>query len=108
MRGDLRPDANTHAERRGTNEQIAEFLKGSEGIKFSAQNRAELYDWVQRRHFPVKYASSLLAAVDCAHGWLSGPGTLRIMKREHEQFGMISISASFIFSRRSQWTIYRL
>lgn len=126
-----------------TREQIAEFLKGSEGIEFRGQNRAELYGWVQRvlvgqeyavqdkkqrgairaylskvtgrslpqvsrlirkyrqegvvegavyqrRHFPAKYTSpdlALLAAVDSVHGWLSGPATLRILKREHEQFG---------------------
>jgi hypothetical protein len=29
-----------------TREQIQEFLKGSEGIEFSAQNSAELYGWV--------------------------------------------------------------
>ncbi|MGI8745378.1 MAG: hypothetical protein ACR2NN_22945 [Bryobacteraceae bacterium] len=124
-------------------EQIQEFLRGSEGIEFSGQSRAELYGWVQqvlvgqeyagqdkkqrgairaylskmtgrslpqitrlirkyrqegmvqaavyrRRQFPVKYGSSdiaLLAETDCAHGWLSGPATLRIMKREIEEFG---------------------
>ena len=149
-------------------EQIAEFLKGSEGIEFSAQNRAELYDWVQRvlvdqeyvvqdkkqrgairaylskvsgrslpqmtrlirkyrqegvveaavyqrRHFAVKYASSdvaLLAAVDCAHGWLSAPATLRIMKREHEQFGknefacLSEISVAHLYNLRHS-TRYR-
>src|SRR5712692_12102625 len=29
-------------------EQIREFLKGSEAIEFSGQNRAELYGWTQR------------------------------------------------------------
>ena len=44
----------------------------------------------QRRRVPSKYGSqdiALLAAVDSAHGWVSGPGTLRVLKREHEQFG---------------------
>ena len=44
----------------------------------------------QRRRFPSKYTSqdvALLAAVDSAHGWVSGPATLRILKREHEQYG---------------------
>ena len=31
-----------------TREQIAEFLKGSEGIEFRGQNRAEQYGGVQR------------------------------------------------------------
>ena len=30
-----------------TREQIIEFLKGSEGIEFRGQNRAEVYGWVQ-------------------------------------------------------------
>ena len=44
----------------------------------------------QRRRFPSKYTGqdvALLAAVDSAHGWISGPATLRVLKREHEQFG---------------------
>ena len=43
-----------------------------------------------RRSFPVKYTSqdvALLAEVDRAHDWLSGPATVSILKREHEQFG---------------------
>jgi transposase InsO family protein len=44
----------------------------------------------RRRRFPTKYTSgdiALLAEVDCAHEWLSGPATVRILKRECEQFG---------------------
>ena len=44
----------------------------------------------RRRHFPSKYGSqdiALLAAVDSAHGWLSGPATLRVLKREQQEFG---------------------
>ena len=44
----------------------------------------------RRRSFPVKYGRrevALLAEVDRAHDWLSGPATVRILKREHEQFG---------------------
>jgi transposase InsO family protein len=43
-----------------------------------------------RRRFPAKYTGrdvALLAEVDRAHGWLSGPATVRILKREHEEFG---------------------
>jgi transposase InsO family protein len=44
----------------------------------------------RRRRFPTKYTSrdvTLLAEVDRAHGWLSGPATVHIFKREYEQFG---------------------
>jgi len=44
----------------------------------------------RRRRFPVKYTSqdvARLAEVDRAHGWLSGPATVRIFQREHQQFG---------------------
>jgi transposase InsO family protein len=44
----------------------------------------------QRRRFPVKYTSldvALLAEVDTAHDWLSGPATVRILRREYEQYG---------------------
>ena len=126
-----------------TREQIQEFLKGSKGIEFSGQKRAEVYGWVQqalvaqeyavqgkkergmirayigkmtglslpqatrlirkyrregvvqpapyrRRRFPLKYTIedvALLAEVDRAHDWLSGPATLRILKRELEVYG---------------------
>ena len=126
-----------------TGEQIREFLKCSETIEFRGQNRADLYDWVQRvlvaqeypmqgkkqrgairayiakmaglslaqvtrlirqyraegvveavryrrRRFAVKYSSqdvARLAEVDRAHGWLSGPATVRILQRESQQFG---------------------
>jgi transposase InsO family protein len=44
----------------------------------------------RRRRFPVKYTErdiALLAETDRAHGWLSGPATVHIFKREYEQFG---------------------
>jgi transposase InsO family protein len=44
----------------------------------------------RRRRFPVKYSRedvARLVAVDRAHGWLSGPATVRILRRECEQFG---------------------
>jgi transposase InsO family protein len=129
-----------------TPEQIQEFLKGSQGVEFAGQSRAERYEFVQRvlvaqeyaaqkgkkrrgairaylskvtglslpqltrlirqyrqdgvvqakpyrRHrFGRKYARrdvELLAQVDRAHGWLSGPATVCILKREHEQFGKV-------------------
>jgi hypothetical protein len=31
-----------------TQEQIREFLKSSESIEFTGQNRSELYGWVER------------------------------------------------------------
>ena len=126
-----------------TQEQIREFLKGSQSIEFSGQNRAELYQFVQRvlvaqqyavqdkrqrgavraylskvtglslpqmtrlirkyreagvveaaayrrRRFPSKYTRrdvTLLAEVDGAHDWLSGPATVGILQREYEQYG---------------------
>lgn len=128
-----------------TQEQIQEFLKGSRSIEFTAQNRSELYGFVERvlvaqeyagqgkkqrgavraylckvtglslpqmtrlirqykrdgtveavayrrRRFATKYTSrdvALLAEVDRAHDWLSGPATVHILKREHEQFGKV-------------------
>src|SRR6266498_2545321 len=44
----------------------------------------------RRRRFPTKYTSrdvAVLADVDRAHGWLSGPATVHILKREYELFG---------------------
>lgn len=44
----------------------------------------------RRRRFPAKYRRrdvELLAEADRAHSWLSGPATVRILKREYEQFG---------------------
>src|SRR5260370_41314371 len=41
-----------------------------------------------RRRFATKYTSrdvALFAEVDRAHGWLSGPATLPVLKRQHEQ-----------------------
>src|SRR5262249_45035026 len=44
-----------------------------------------------RRHrFPTKYTRrdvELLAELDRTHGWLSGPATVCILKREHKRFG---------------------
>ena len=39
-----------------TREQLREFLKGSAGIEFHAQNRAELYGWVQGVLVAQEYA----------------------------------------------------
>jgi transposase InsO family protein len=146
-----------------TREQIREFLKGSEGIEFSAQNRFELYGWVQeilvgqeyaaqgkqerggvrayirkmtglsepqatrlirkyrqdgvvqpvayrRQRFPVKYTSqdiALLAELDRAHDWLSGPSTARILRREHNLYGkteyarLAEISVAHLYNLRN-------
>jgi transposase InsO family protein len=145
-----------------TQEQIEEFLKGSQTIEFTGQKRAELYGFVQqvliaqeyamqgknqrgairaylskvtglslaqmtrlirkyrqegvvqavayrRRCFPNKYLRRdiiLLAEVDRAHAWLSGPATVRILKREHEQFGkkeyarLAEISVAHLYNLR--------
>jgi transposase InsO family protein len=145
-----------------TQEQIQEFLKGSQGIEFSGQNRAELYHFVQRalvgqeyarqgkkrrgtiraylskvtglslpqmtrlirkyreegvveaaayrrRRFPSKYTRrdvALLAEVDGAHDWLSGPATVGILQREYEQYGkaeyvrLARISVAHVYNLR--------
>lgn len=51
----------------------------------------------RRRRFPSKYTKrdvELLAEVDGAHGWLSGPATVLILKREFEQFGKAEYARS--------------
>jgi len=145
-----------------TQEQIQEFLKGSQSIEFSGQNRAELYHFVQRalvaqeyarqgkqrrgtiraylskvtglslpqmtrlirkyreagvveaaayrrRRFPSKYTSrdvALLAEVDGAHDWLSGPATVGILQREYSQYGqaeyarLAGISVAHVYNLR--------
>jgi transposase InsO family protein len=145
-----------------TQEQIQEFLKGSQSIEFSGQNRAELYHFVQRalvgqeyarqgkkgrgtiraylskvtglslpqmtrlirkyreegvveaaayrrRRFPSKYTRrdvALLAEVDGAHDWLSGPATVGILQREYEQYGkaeymrLAGISVAHVYNLR--------
>jgi hypothetical protein len=67
---------------------------------------------VSRRRFATRYTAddiALLAAVDAAHGDLSGPAVRRILQREHTVFGRVEfvrlagISASHIYNlRRSQ------
>lgn len=63
----------------------------------------------RRRRFPSKYTNrdvELLAEVDRAHGWLSGPATVRILKREFEQYGkaeyarLAGISVSHLYNLR--------
>ena len=63
----------------------------------------------RRRRFPGKYTDrdiALLAEVDGAHERLSGPATLHILKREHEQYGkaeyvrLAGISISHIYNLR--------
>src|SRR5205814_5538784 len=145
-----------------TQEQIQEFLKGSRSIEFTAQNRAEVYGFIQqvlvaqeyamqgkkqrgairaylckvtgmslprmarligqyrqegvveavayrRRRFATKYTSrdvALLAEVDRAHGWLSGPATVHIFRRAYQQFGqadhvrLAEISVAHLYNLR--------
>ena len=63
----------------------------------------------RRRRFPTRYTTrdvALLAEVDRAHDWLSGPATVRILKREHEQFGqaeyarLAGISVAHLYNLR--------
>jgi transposase InsO family protein len=69
----------------------------------------------RRRRFPTIYTSrdvALLAEVDRAHDWLSGPATVHILKREHEQFGkadyvrLAGISVAHLYNLRRS-TRYR-
>ncbi len=145
-----------------TEQQIQEFLRGSQTIEFSGQSRRERYAFIQgvlvaqeyasqskkqrgavraylskitglslpqmtrligqykregvveavayrRRQFPTIYTSrdvALLAEVDRAHDWLSGPATVHILKREHEQFGkpayarLAGISVAHLYNLR--------
>ena len=63
-----------------------------------------------RRHrFPSKYTrrdAEMLADLDQAHGWLSGPATVRILKREYEQFSqaeyqrLAGISVAHLYNLR--------
>lgn len=149
-------------------QQMGEFLRGSEALRFAGQSRAEVYAWVQetllrqeyfrrgkkqrgliraylskmsgrslpqltrlirqyrqsghirvqayrRRGFPRRYTDrdvALLAAVDQAHQWLSGPATKHILEREFAVFGkaefqrLAKISVSHLYNlRRSR--LYR-
>jgi hypothetical protein len=63
----------------------------------------------RRRRFPVKYTArdiAVLAEVDRAHEWLSGPATLHILQREYEQFGradcarLAEISVAHLYNLR--------
>lgn len=151
-----------------TPQQMGEFLKASEAVRFAGQSRTEVYGWVQetllcqeyfhqgkkqrgliraylskmsgrslpqltrlirqyrqsghirvqayqRCGFPRRYTDrdvALLAAVDQAHQWLSGPATKHILEREFAVFGktefqrLTKISVSHLYNlRRSQ--LYR-
>lgn len=63
----------------------------------------------RRRRFPSTYSNrdvELLAEMDGAHGWLSGPATVRILEREFEQFGqaeyqrLAGISVAHLYNLR--------
>lgn len=63
----------------------------------------------RRRRFPSKYGSqdiALLAELDRAHHWLSGPATVHVLKREQIQFGkseyarLAGISVAHLYNLR--------
>jgi len=71
----------------------------------------------RRRRFPSKYDSqdlALLAELDRAHHWLSGPATVHILKREQEQFGkseyarLAGISVAHLYNLRSSVSYRKL
>ena len=53
-----RPNSSSHPLCGGclTAQQISEFLKGSEGIEFAGQGRAEIYRWMERTLVAQEYA----------------------------------------------------
>lgn len=143
-------------------QQMGEFLRASEAVRFAGQSRAEVYAWIQQtllcqeyfrqgkkqrgliraylskvsgrslpqltrlirqyrhsghirvqvyqRHgFQRRYTArdvALLAEVDQAHQWLSGPATKRILEREFAVFGktnfqrLAKISVSHLYNLR--------
>jgi len=149
-------------------QQMGEFLRASEAVRFAGQSRTEVYAWIQetllrqeyfrqrkkqrgliraylskvsgrslpqltrlirqyrqrgkirvhayqRRGFPRRYTDrdvALLAAVDQAHQWLSGPATKHILEREFAVFGkadfqrLAQISVSHLYNLR-RTTLYR-
>ena len=76
------------------------------------QAQRELQPVVYRRHrFAQRYTRAdieLLAAVDEAHGTLSGPATRRILEREYQQYGkaeyqrLATISVAHLYNLRRQ------
>jgi transposase InsO family protein len=71
----------------------------------------------RRRSFPSKYSSqdiALLAELDRAHNWLSGPATIHILKREQEQFGkseyarLAGISVAHLYNLRGSMSYRKL
>jgi len=54
-----------------TAEQISGFLKGSEGIEFSGQNRAEKYAWTEQSLVAQKYAQQSRKQRGAIRGYLS-------------------------------------
>jgi hypothetical protein len=149
-------------------EAIDAFLRASEAIEFTGQDRKEVYGWVKatlikqeyfkqskkrrgmiraylhkvtglslpqitrlirryhqtgeieyragrRRRFASQYTAAdiaLLAAVDRAHGRLSGPATRRILEREYHEYGkpefarLAGISVSHLYNLRRS-AVYR-
>jgi len=149
-------------------QQMGEFLRASEAVRFAGQSRREVYAWIQetllrqeyfrqrkkqrgliraylskvsgrslpqltrlirqyrqrgkirvhayqRRGFPRRYTDrdvALLATVDQAHQWLSGPATKHILEREFAVFGkadfqrLAQISVSHLYNLR-RTTLYR-
>src|SRR6516164_7834002 len=54
-----------------TQEQIQEFLKGSQAIEFTARNRGELYGFVQRVLIAQEYAAQSKKQRGRIRAWLS-------------------------------------
>jgi hypothetical protein len=54
-----------------TGEQISEFLKGSEGIEFTGQGRAEVYGWTGRMLVAQEYTQQSKKQRGAIRGYLS-------------------------------------
>ncbi len=109
-------------------DELRAFLRYSQALAFSAQSRAQVALIRQfrqtgqvhlrpyRRHrFPTKFTRQdqlLLAEVDEAHGRLSGPATLAILKREYALYGraefarLSTLSVAHLYNLR-QSPLYR-
>ncbi len=82
-----------------TTQQISEFLKGSEGIEFCGQSRAEIYGWTERMLVAQEYATlgkkqkgAIRAYLSKVTG-LSLPQVTRLI-RSYVQTGAVEIKSS--------------
>ena len=79
--------------------QISEFLKGSEGIEFAGQGRAEIYAWTERMLVAQQYAGQSKKQRGVIRAYLSKvtglslPQITRLIRR-YRQTGKVEVKAS--------------